>query len=160
MGGYDQLNEQLINADPWDVDFENYLTAFGGYIPAYEELWQLLKNLKPYYHIPYITADTWVDRFDVVTKALTGIPQWFRASKTESVLIQMLQELLDFFLQKQSVSIHSKSQWMTIVGRLQSMRTLYEDNSDIVNSLDALSDQMFMTLGLKNKSVKASLYDK
>lgn len=156
----DKLNENLCQMEIADGDLLKYLDAYGGFIPSYMKLHDVIED----------SIATVVSKSDDSTaqfknllscgQALILFPDWFRDSVVANRYKKRFKEILESLIRSERRTTRSKSEWMQGQGLVERFKEQYPEEEALCGFLDELSGLLFRNTGLKSLSVKIYLPEK
>ena len=152
----EKLNEHLCEIEPWDKDILNYLDAYGGFVPVYHMIYNLLGS-----SMDALTRHEIVDSLVfpdllICGESLIHLPEWLHKSIIAKRYIEKCEALLSFALESK-LKTRSRSEWMQCLGLIGQINKLYPEETDLGNLLGDFSVELFRNAGLKSLSVKLYL---
>ena len=148
----ERLNEKIeTNIGPEEMKL---LTAFGGFLPEYEQLVYTLQDSLIALHNQDYSPEKWFSDFNACAKAYLSLPRWAKHIKLANLLREKLQKLINLYLSGSYVTM-SKTEWTRTVGHFQQLIDI--DDATITDKKKEIRDKLFGNLGLKPIGIMVKL---
>ena len=153
----DKLNENLCQMEITDGNLLKYLDAYGGFIPSYMKLHDVIGDSITTVVGNLADGATQFKNLLTCGQALILFPEWFRDSLVANRYKKRFKEILESLIRSERKTTRSKSEWMQGQGLVEQFKEQYPEEEVICSFLDVLSGLLFRNTGLKSLSVKIYL---